>query len=387
MNTKYLYFLKYFTKCLCIFAALLFVALWLYRYTLDTDSSVVESRYYFDDPDDVFPVMSLCFEQSFNDELLQRFGKNITGSKYKQFLAGNYFDNVMTTIDYGSVTTNISDFVLSYDVKFRNQSGVTDTLTNIAWKELYHTLTWQSWGILVKCFGLEITDKEVNYVRVYMKRQIFPGGFRESDGGFAVLFHYPNQVFASMQTVKRQWTKRDNVTNFSMSFNLKGLDVNIQRYKKNRNNCVLNWKNYDNITLQNHLNKVGCKTPAQITNDTWPICTNQGRMRKAILHPVNTHNVNPCNEVESIDYDMGETDEPSRTFKGGDWKNWVCFVYRILNPRFRVIIQKKAVDFQTLIGYIGGYIGIFTGFAISQIPDFVLMTVEFAKSWFVSPHN
>ena len=32
------------------------------------------------------------------------------------------------------------------------------------------------------------------------------------NGGFAVLFHYPNQILASLQTVKRTWIKRDDKT-------------------------------------------------------------------------------------------------------------------------------------------------------------------------------
>jgi hypothetical protein len=219
-------------------------------------------------------------------------------------------------------------------------------------------------------------------------------------GGFAVLFHCPNQVLASMQTVKRYWVQRDNSTNHYMNFNLKRLEVNEKRYKKRQNNCILNWKNYDNMTLRNHLNKVGSKTPDQISNETWPICRSQEKMNEARLH-LNSNNVHPCKEVESVDYDMGESEELSshsyKTFQGQYWKNWICLVYRVLNPRFKVVLQKKEVDFQALIGYIGGYIGIFTGFAIVQIPDMIFTALVVAKKWILSrkttnkiiilPHN
>ena len=44
-----------------------------------------------------------------------------------------------------------------------------------------------------------------------------------------------------------------------------------------------------------------------------------------------------------------------------------------------MIVQKKEINFQTLVGYVGGYIGIFTGFAISQIPDFIVWVLGWAK--------
>ena len=321
MNINEYKVVKYLIKFICISVTFVFVGFWLYRYFLDKDSSVIESRYYFEDPGDVFPVMSMCFEQPFNEKLFQEFGNNISGSNYKNFLFGKYFDDEMTKINYASVTTNITDFILGYEVEFRNGTKVHDTITNIGWKELYYTFTWNSWGTFVKCFCLEITNKHLYFVRVFLKREIFPGSVRNSNGRFAVLFHYPNQVLASMQTVKRQWIKRENSTNHYMSFNLKGLDVNMQRYKKHRNNCILNWKNYDNITLENHLNKVGCKTPDQISNDSWSICTSQRKMIEARL-PLNSNNVRPCKEVESIDYDMGETEWKSvKRFQGQYWNN------------------------------------------------------------------
>ena len=115
--------------------------------------------------------------------------------------------------------------------------------------------------------------------------------------------------------------KNDNSTNYYMSFNIKGFEVNEQRYKKRQKNFTLNWKNYDNITLRNHLNKVGCKTPDQISYKSWPICRNQRQMNQARL-PLNSNNVRPCKEVESINYDMSESEVLfAKTFQGPYWKN------------------------------------------------------------------
>ena len=370
---------------LCVFSTIILVGLWIHRYSLDKDMAVIESRNYFSNPDDVFPVMSLCFNQSFQDHYFKKWGSHIRGSDYRDFLFGEHFDEAMTKIDFSSVTTNISDFVLFYKVEYRNGTFIDNTIDNIAWKPLYYTLSWNSWGVLVKCFGLEITDKNVYDVRLFMKREIFPENVRNADGGFAVLFHYPNQILASLPTIKRQWIKRDSATNHYMGFDLKSADVNVQRYKKSQQNCIPDWKNYDNITLERHLEKVGCKTPDQITNNTWSICSSKEKMKEARL-PFNTINLRPCTEIETIEYEYGDYEDydgkyRGLSFHGKYWKNWICFVYRILNPRFRVISQEKEVDFQTLIGYIGGYIGIFTGFALIEIPDFVFAILGFFKKW------
>ena len=133
---------------------------------------------------------------------------------------------VFASFSSESITSNLSDFILKYEVGFRNGTRI-DTLENIAWKPLYYTFTWISWDRLVKCFGLEITNKDVYYIRLFVKREIFPNMTRNSNGGFAVLFHYPNQFSASFKTLRRQWPNRDASSNHYMSFNLKGMYVNM----------------------------------------------------------------------------------------------------------------------------------------------------------------
>ena len=375
MDVKNLKFVKYLIKVVCMLVTIIFVGHWLHRYMLDEDSSVIEVREYFDGADDVFPVMSLCFKQTFQALQSKYPDKNLSEFNYNNILIGKQYHPLVTEIDYHSVSTNISDFILGYDVEFRNGTSFTATLRNIAWKPPYYTTTWDSWGRIVKCFGLEITEKEVYYVRLFVKREIFPNMTRNSNGGFAVLFHYPNQVLASIKTVRRQWMKRDASTNFYMSFNLKGMGVHIQRHRKNRHNCVENWKNYDSIIMANHLRRVGCKTPDQIANDTLSVCNTKEKMKEARLH-LNRLRLRPCREIVSIDSDMGESDSTTKKL----WKNWISFVFRILNPSFTVTKQRKDVDLQTLIGYIGGYIGIFTGFAIAQIPDYMYVALMSFKS-------
>ena len=227
------YILKYTIKTVCVFLALVLVGTWLYRYNLDEDSTVIEERSYFDNQDDVFPVMSICFKQTFQEFHPKEHGTNLTALDYHKFLIGESYHPSMKEIDYHSVSTNISDFVLEYDVEYRNGTYLYGSSTNPASKPPYYTSSWISWGrSIVKCFGLEVNDKDVYVVRMYVKREIFPNLSRDSNGGFAILFHYPNQFSASFKTLRRQWPDRDASHNHYMSFNLKGMFVNIQRYKR-----------------------------------------------------------------------------------------------------------------------------------------------------------
>ena len=77
MNIKSRNVVKYLIKTVCMLVTIIFVGHWLHRYMLDEDSSVIEVKEYFDDADDVFPVMSLCFKQTFQELHSKNPDKNL----------------------------------------------------------------------------------------------------------------------------------------------------------------------------------------------------------------------------------------------------------------------------------------------------------------------
>ena len=356
-------------KIVCICTTIALIGMWIVRYNLDKDSSVIESKKYFETADDPFPVMSLCFNQFYDDLVFKEYGGKGTAKRYKNFLRGKHFDENFTKINFHSVTTNISNYLIEYDVGYRNGSKIF-TKDSLSWKPLYYTFSWFSWGYFLKCFGFEITEKDVYFVRIVMSRKIFENNVNKYVGSFAVLFHYPNQVMSSIQTLKREWLIWDNETNHYMTFNIKGMEASTLRYKQGKHNCVPDWKEYDNFTLEDHLRNVGCKRPDQITDSDLPICTSKEKMKEANI-PLNNDKIQPCKRVESVHFDLGE----SLSDRDPGYGNcWFCIVLRILNPQFKDTIQVKAVDIEMLVGYIGGYVGILTGFSLFQIP-LLIMTI------------
>ena len=45
-------------------------------------------------------------------------------------------------------------------------------------------------------------------------------------------------------------------------------------------------------------------------------------------------------------------------------------------------MQIKDIDINTLIGYIGGYIGLILGYSILQIPDYLVVSIRKVKSYY-----
>ena len=380
-------------KIICIIATLALVSMWIRTYFLDTDIPTIETKSYFDTTKDSVPVISLCFQQDFDSTSFGQIAKNVTGSNYKEYLLGRYYDTNLEKIDYDQVTTNLSRYMLSQEVRLRNLTSVfeNDPL-NSQYVNIRSSHSLYSWGKFVKCFGFEIMHKDVLFVRIYMKRDIFPNRIRPQVGGFVLLHHYANQILSSFKTIKRQWGSLDDVTNYLMSFNIRYMQAVRYRYKPALDNCIQDYENYDKIILKKHIMDVGCKAPDQITNDEVTVCKTKEEIKKArFLFSLQSHVHRPCREIEWLDLEIGESDHRhyDRTYIEDRlnyskvpkeyWNNYWGIAIRILTPRFKLITHHKEIDFQTLVGYVGGYIGIVLGVALVQIPDAVLSAYLFVR--------
>ena len=373
-------------KLVCTIFTIILIGKWIETYCLDEDMTIIENSSYYNDETDVFPVMSLCFKQTFKDKQFETFDRNINGSNYEKFLHGEYFDQNMIDIDYDSVSINISDYIISADISYRNGSSLFDTTSMSPWESPYESYSWKSWNNFLKCFAFELTDENVYDTTIYLNRNIFPDRIRPQAGGFAVMFHYPNQILASIHSITRQWSSRNNRTsNYWMDFNIRGMNVVHRRHKENLNNCISDWKNYNSTVLDLHIESVGCKAPYQKTSRQWPICNKTEKMKEAKF-PIEYGYTRPCREIESIDYQTLESeawteleDNHVRKLQGKEWDQWFAIVLRYLNSRFVKTISKRKIDIQSLVGYIGGYIGMFTGLALAQIPEMLFSVAGLTK--------
>ena len=48
-------------------------------------------------------------------------------------------------------------------------------------------------------------------------------------------------------------------------------------------------------------------------------------------------------------------------------------------PQFRETIQRRAYNLEALVGNIGGYAGLFLGYALVQLPDFFLSIYTYLR--------
>ena len=81
-------------------------------FSLNEDTSLVQYKRYYEDKEDVYPALSLCFRNPFSDQKLGQASADLNRTAYYQFLNGDYMTPKIKTIDYESITQNMSASII-----------------------------------------------------------------------------------------------------------------------------------------------------------------------------------------------------------------------------------------------------------------------------------
>ena len=215
-----------------------------------------------------------------------------------------------------------------------------------------------------KCYGAEVKNTwggKMKYL-MYMFNQ--SGILHELNGSdhnvVFTYFHYPGQFLLANQNVET-FTDKLNGTGYELWFTIRGYEV-LKRRNKRKMTCEDKWKQYDSMTMNEHIRYHGCRVPylnGQI--QTSKTCSDSDTLKNGVYeaNKVSEKYADlPCEEMPKINF--GYTELYS-------WKNQKPWIGNSLSvivgfPRnVKVIEQSKAISPNSLIGIIGGYIGLFLG--------------------------
>ena len=162
-----------------------------------------------------------------------------------------------------------------------------------------------------KCFTFDIPFLEKKQVFMFglrVKNSFFPQGVRpttKDEHRFSVYFHYPGQRFTSIYTIKYDWEPKSNRSNpYHMQYEMKDVEVNRHRIRP-QEPCIEDWKNYDQILMDEILLKAGCRPPHWETARNLSLCSNSEQMAYFVDQP-STATVEafgpPCTVIENLHY-------------------------------------------------------------------------------------
>ena len=366
-------------QLVCFSAAFAMLCWCSYLFSKDEDMCQVSYKRYNDEKADVYPSFTMCLRTPLKK---RKWNRILSKESYLDFLAGNEirtpWNQTLMEVEYENITTQLNDHLINATVISGDATTRIEDFTTMG---MFHS-PW--WMLHVKCFSFHIPyEPGTTFSRVVIdiKNSIFhnwknsarPDGYR-----FMTFFHLPHQLTRAWPTMKLGFPLRDVTAskNYNMEFLLKAVEV-VKRRNKSIMPCSSG--KYD-ITFMDHVIKtVGCRPPYWKTKEDIPNCTNPEQMQhlakntaRYITGVEKIDILQPCQEIENIYYTFADTEFRGKTLR--DKKpSRIRITLLYANSKFKEMKQVRAYDVQSLIGNAGGYIGLFLGYALLQLPEFIVM--------------
>ena len=207
----------------------------------------------------------------------------------------------------------------------------------------------------IKCFGVEIKKEFAKDVDYYLL--IFDNELRSviGEAQLAILsFNMPNQFVRNFGNNKPfRWSSghKDRMDMLEVT----SIEL-LKRRDKKQEHCMTEWMLYDKILEHNQIEKVGCRAPYQRSPMEIPVCDSMEKIEKVLFdgQELALEYEPPCQEMPTVEYNHGIVDaDPNFGDK--------ITIYVSYPDKWKIITQSQKVDVHTLIGNMGGYIGLFLG--------------------------
>lgn len=270
--------LRSFFKLSCVCATVFMVSYWFYKYRIeDKELCLVNYETPRKSQDSALPVVSLCLRNPFEDQRLKEISPDLNSSIYLQYLRGDVFDSRFKDIEYNNVTFNLSSYLKSEWVFWKNSSKIK--VNNIVQKQ--HTVTFNGFlfGVFMKCFGVEIKAEYREFIdaiyNVYSQSSYLDGLNRNSHFLY-VIVHYPKQFLLSKKNLELFVNNRIANSTYQLNVFIRNMEILNRRPNQL---CMKDGYFYDDLVLYRHLEQIGCRTPYQTDYKQFPICSTKEEMR------------------------------------------------------------------------------------------------------------
>ena len=344
-------------KIICIVGTVCMVGYWFYKFAAeDRDIGVVDYESFEESEKIHFPVITFCFENVFLSKQMLETNWKINVTKYMQYLKGDHYDDDYDRINYWNVTIDLNKYFLYGEAQWNNDTSYhNDTLT-FTHTENFNGLYPE--GEFHKCFEVSSNIHQHRYVKKiilhYNKQALLADTEIDS---FDVYFniHHSGQFLLAPNDPSYLSIQDGVKKSFIWIEDMESLRSRISHSRT----CTPQKGDvsYDGMVSREHIIQQGCRPPYLQPHANIPSCNTHEKMNHSVYAfkrvrkkylPI------ACERMSKIYWVYEEHNYEHD--KNATWS------FSITYPDYaRVIIQSKEVDIHTLVGNIGGYVGLFLG--------------------------
>ena len=346
-----------------------------YEYSRNEDMCEVSFKRFLEDNDRVYPDLTVWMPIQINETKLKEvLDSKWTTAVFQNILYGNHWDDRILDIQLSDLYLPLNEYMISHCIWSSFYQPCT---------KLQEIETRREFGALYHEFRLP-TDKKTNVAAFQFSTEVFDNGVHPGPTELMVLFHYPNRLFRAQGSLfNLYWSPmNEGPKDRRITFKLKDMEV-LRRRNKRGDECT-ETTDYDSKIKESVYQQVGCRPFYINKTSVQDICNTKEQMSEiskkllSFFHRSSGGEIGipPCTEVQRIQIEhVSEPsyyttyDEINQNFQRHNKTNdtWFEIRYDIQTDTFKEIKQNRAYTTQSLIGNVGGYLGLLIGFSFIDI--------------------
>jgi len=355
-------------RFLCAVSALALTIFCIVDFCKNKNTSTISYKTFNEDDESPNPQVTFCFEDYSKETYLSNnIGYTINASSFADIYIGNEWDPKVLQIPMKKVHDGIQDIVIQACIKklFDKTCDGTGELTTIIRPQGQ------------KCISYHFKDLW-SYVsaNLWVDASLLPN----HPDTWTIALTFPNQLLSNTvrwRRIKIEKQIKDGGKNSTTSLQVR--DVEVIQHRNTKHDRCYRWKEYDNVYLEKIMKSVGCKPFYANLSSEYPFCNSINDMKAFWDTGVkDIENIPPpCIELRKCDVEVEDTatdaTKEDKIFPGIGEKlqntsSWFRISVDIIGKTFKNIEQNRAYTFQTLVGNAGGYVGLFIGTTIAELP-------------------
>ena len=391
---KGLYFEAIF-KIICA-CGVIATSLWCcYEFGKNEDFCEISYKMFLQDQQDIYPDVNIITPYQLNTTAFHNLRTGMNSSRVKDSLRGNYWNDKMFKIPLEDVRVKLDSYLISTCV-WSSDYEPCNPIEKISYKFLTE-------GMTSNAFQLP-RDKLTTTAVLKFRKSIFSNGISPEDGELTIAFQYPNQLFRSYGSffeIKWSIDEHDDYQNHAIVFQVKEIEV-LQRRRKRDSECLED-DDYDEKNIGNVMMEVGCRPYFWKHGPIDRVCKTEKEVRQIMRRTMEIfkrvkktkNDKPPCREIQKLQIDktiistnwsmireFNQKGEESMENNG-----WFEIRLHIQTDIFKEIKQKRAYTLQSLIGNLGGYLGLFAGWSLFGFFNCIFTLYQRARSYIFSKLN
>ena len=406
---------------ICWLLTILLVGCSISLYIQNDDITRMRNAKFHSTERDIYPSISICFGNVLDEEKLDARG--INKNSYLSFLTGKEWNKTFFDVNFDEVSIDLEHYLLAMEVYkegynrdilngsyflFDNTIHRADEIDERPeWKPNFFQDAIPMWGMVQKCLTFDssfVSHKTLTWMTIVLSRSAFQTGKRPAFAPYAkemfsVEIHYPGQRYRYAQT-KWDWDDEEpqtkHIKSYGIGFRITNMEVINER---NTISTPCNDKGIqEDRSLKSYLiDTMNCTPPYWIKQDdnSTKRCSEQEHLQQFYNFDIGKY-LSPCRRLNHINYDYFEIpssyyydtilhvsskNQPnvSGSLVGNVSAGSFYVGLEFRSETYKEIVLIQQFDGQSLIGDIGGIVGMCVGFSLLQFPQLFANIVTLVK--------